>query len=52
MYHSRSEYNSFGFSVQKYYFWTESYPYGGPVPNIKEINPPILTELGKKLAGL
>jgi hypothetical protein len=26
--------------------------YGGPIPNIKEINPPVLTELGKKLAGL
>ncbi len=25
--------------------------YGGPVPNVKQINPPILTELGKKLAG-
>ncbi len=25
--------------------------YGGPIPNVKQINPPILTELGKKLAG-
>ena len=25
--------------------------YGGPVPNIKQINPPVLTELGKRLAG-
>ena len=25
--------------------------YGGPIPNICDIEPPILTELGKKLAG-
>ena len=25
--------------------------YGGAIPNVKHINPPILTELGKKLAG-
>jgi hypothetical protein len=25
--------------------------YGGPIPNVKQINPPVLTELGKKLAG-
>ena len=25
--------------------------YGGELPNIKEIEPPVLTELGKKLAG-
>ena len=26
--------------------------YGGPIPNVKQINPPVLNELGKKLAGL
>ena len=25
--------------------------YGGAIPNVKQINPPVLTELGKKLAG-
>jgi len=25
--------------------------YGGPLPNVKDIDPPILSELGKKLAG-
>ena len=25
--------------------------YGGAISNVKQINPPILTELGKKLAG-
>jgi ectoine hydroxylase-related dioxygenase (phytanoyl-CoA dioxygenase family) len=25
--------------------------YGGPMPNVKSINPPVLTELGRKLAG-
>jgi hypothetical protein len=25
--------------------------YGGPIPNVKQINPPVLSELGKKLAG-
>ncbi len=26
--------------------------YGGVIPNVKQINPPTLSELGKKLAGL
>jgi hypothetical protein len=25
--------------------------YGGAIPNVKQINPPVLTELGKRLAG-
>ena len=32
-------------------FSTMPRTYGGPVPNVKQINPPVLTELGKQLAG-